>query len=91
MRRYKGTKRSIDDATGKLKYDTTLYQTIPDRDGDLFIITQDGDRLDNLAYRFYKDSSLWWYIANANNIQTMNVESGLQLRIPVSLSNAKGF
>lgn len=30
--------------------------------------TQDGDRLDLLAFRFAKDSTLWWVIAEVNKI-----------------------
>ena len=49
----------------------------------MFFIAQQGDRLDLLAQRFYKDASLWWYIARANNLKTMNVPAGTSLRIPI--------
>jgi len=71
------------------KYNTTIYQSIPETNEDLFVITQDGDRLDQLANQFYKDSTLWWYIAQANNISTMNIETGTRLRIPASTDFAK--
>jgi len=64
------------------KYDTTMYQEIPDDDNDIFIVTQDGDRLDALAFQFYDDTDLWYYIAQANHTNTMNVEPGTSLRIP---------
>ena len=51
---------------------------------DIFVVTQEGDRLDNLAFQFYGNQHLWWYIAHANNLTTMNVEIGTQLRIPGS-------
>ena len=68
------------------KYDTTIYEKIPLDDNDIFIITQQGDRLDSLAFQFYEDPDLWWYIAQANHINTMNVEAGTSLRIPSSTS-----
>ena len=63
-------------------YDTTIYPEIPQSNNDMHIISTEGDRCDNLAYRFYKDSNLWWFIARANNLKTMNVPAGTSLRIP---------
>ena len=72
------------------KYSTTLYQSVPISDSDIFIITQEGDRLDLLAYQFYNDSSLWWYIGNANNMNTVNIPRGTSLRIPATIDFASG-
>ena len=74
----------------KTAYNTTIYSDIPDSDDDIFIITQAGDRLDLLANRFYGDHRLWWYIAQANNLNRMNVEPGLSLRVPSSTKYALG-
>ena len=74
----------------KTTYNTTIYSDIPDSDDDIYIITQAGDRLDLLANRFYGDQSLWWYIAQANNLNKMNVEPGLSLRVPSSTKYAVG-
>jgi nucleoid-associated protein YgaU len=42
--------------------------------------------LDSLALKFYKDSTLWWVIAQANNIKgTMKPKVGQQLRIPKNI------
>ena len=71
------------------KYNTTLYNKIPLRDDDMYIITQHGDRLDNLADRFYKDSRLWWYIAHANRLTSINLDEGISLRIPATLQYAE--
>lgn len=70
--------------TGKKVLKTSIPKNIPKRDDDIYIITQETDRLDLLANEFYKDSSLWWIIAVANNINGVNIglEAGLQLRIP---------
>ena len=57
----------------------------------MYFIAQSGDRCDNLAQRFYGDTSLWWFIARANNLKTMNIPAGTSLRIPTSTENAKGF
>jgi phage tail protein X len=53
---------------------------------DIYIIGQVGDRLDNLAFKYYGDSSLWWIIARANDIGKgdFTVPIGLQLRIPAN-------
>ena len=81
----KDKKRNID------KYETTIYNKVPERNDDMYFIAQEGDRCDNLAQRFYKDPNLWWFIARANNLKTMNVPAGTSLRIPISTINAKGF
>ena len=80
MSRYKGTR--IQKRKGSRNYSTTIYNKVPVLDTDLYFITQEGDRLDNLAYFFYGDSSLWWVIANANNLTTLNVKPGMKMLIP---------
>ena len=92
MARYGGTKKR-QKLNGNQKinhYETTIYSSIPESDGDIYIITQDGDRLDLLANTYYKDSSLWWYIAKANNLKVMNIPIGTSLRIPGSINYAIG-
>ena len=80
----KGTKISVS------KYDTTIYKTVPESNDDIFIITQDGDRLDALAFQFYGSANFWWYIAHVNNLSHINVSAGTSLRIPPSVDNAFG-
>ena len=65
-----------------ITYSTPIYETIPEDNSDSYIITQAGDRLDNLASLWYGDSSKWWFIAHVNNINTMTIEPGTSLRIP---------
>ena len=92
MARHSGTKKR-QKLNGNQKinhYETTIYSSIPESDGDIYIITQDGDRLDLLANTYYKDSSLWWYIAKANNLKVMNIPIGTSLRIPGSINYATG-
>lgn len=70
--------------TGKKVLKTLIPKTIPKKDDDIYIITQETDRLDTLANQFYGDSSLWWIIAYANNLNGVNIglNGGVQLRIP---------
>ena len=71
-------------------YETTIYPEVPERNDDLHVIAQEGDRLDNIAFQYYGDSKLWWYIATANKINTINIPPGTSLRIPSSTEFAKG-
>jgi nucleoid-associated protein YgaU len=76
-------------AQGKPYYDSKRYPNIPLSENDLYVITTVGDRLDNLAYRYYRDSNLWWVISFANNNVTrgsMFPTPGTQLRIPTDLN-----
>ena len=77
-------------ATGSEYYVNNIYPDIPPTNDDNYIITVLGDRLDLIAFDFYGDSSFWWVIASANALpgDSLTVEPGTQLRIPVDLSNA---
>ena len=86
MSRYSSTKLNSKDK----KFRTTYYSDVPERDDDMYFISQPGDRLDLLASRFYKDASLWWFIAKVNGLSSMNIEPGTSLRIPISSKLAKG-
>ena len=63
---------------------TTKLPSIQPSIDDIYIIGQYGDRLDNLAYKYYGRSSYWWIIALANNIGKgdLIVPVGKQIRIP---------
>ena len=65
------------------------YPPIIFSDDDLYVVTTLGDRLDMLAYQFYKDTDLWWIIANANpdviRRDSLNLKPGLEIRIPQNL------
>ena len=90
MSRYKITK-VVEDKKNKIsRYGTTIYDNVPKSNEDIYVITQAGDRLDNLAFQFYGDQHLWWFIARTNHLKTMNVLPGTRLRIPPSTENAKG-
>ena len=90
MSRYKSTLTNESTENKNLKYNTTIYEEVPERNDDVFLVSQTGDRLDKLAHQFYGDSSLWWYIARVNNLKHMNIKPGISLRIPVSTEFARG-
>ena len=88
MSRYKNTSKSI--IKRKQYYNTTIYKKVEEKNSDSYFIAQEGDRCDNLANRFYGDSSLWWFIAKVNNLTSNNIPAGTSLRIPSSTIDAKG-
>ena len=69
---------------GRRVYRSKIYPNIPLRDDDMYVATETTDRLDTLAYDYYKDASLWWIIAAANNIHNapFGLKDGTILRIP---------
>ena len=88
MDRYKNSRIKRKD--NKSYYKTIIYQKIPKSESDIYVITQFGDRLDLLANQFYGDPTLWWYIARANNLNTMVIPENIQLRIPGTLDYIQG-
>jgi hypothetical protein len=75
---------------GKPYFKGKQYPNIPLSESDIYVITTIGDRLDLLAYSYYRDVNLWWIIAAANNNATKGSlfpAPGTQLRIP---TNAAG-
>lgn len=74
---------------GRRVYKTTLYPVILPSQSDVIVITNDNDYLDMLAFKYYGDPTLYWIIANANNIGKgrMSVKSGLTLRIPTNVND----
>ena len=72
---------------GKRVFKPTMYPSIPIRDSDIFIYPRFGDRLDVLAYKYYKDVSLWWIIAKANGLDAAHIglEVDNQIRIPMDI------
>ena len=72
---------------GKRVFKPTMYPKIPIRDSDVFIYPKFGDRLDNLAFKYYKDVSLWWVIAKANDLDAAHIglEVDKQIRIPTDI------
>lgn len=75
------------DAEGKNQsYETNVYPDIPVIEGDNYVITTLGDRLDLMALDFYGDMDYWWIIASANALPGDSIYPpiGMQLRIPTN-------
>lgn len=49
-------------------FKTALVQSIPDTNMGTTHKVRFGDRFDNLAFKYYKTPTLWWYIAKANHM-----------------------
>lgn len=73
---------------GTRVYKPTLYPDIPIEDGDTYVITKYGDRLDNLSYKYYGTTSYWWILARANNIENgkFSLKAGVELRVPSDIN-----
>ncbi len=71
---------------GRRYYSTLFYPELMDGDDNYYVITENGDRLDKMAYQFYNDVSLWRIIA-ANNPHIrkdrLALDAGIQLKIPI--------
>lgn len=87
--RYTYTNKKTDSDTNTMYMESTIYPKIEPKNTDFYIIATAGDRLDLLANLYYKDPSMWWVIAVANNLNDANffVEVGTQLRIPADVSD----
>ena len=89
-RRYSNTPFIQNPETKKRQYETTLYPQVTPRSSDIYLVTVRGDRLDNLAYEYYGDATLWWIISIANstlNQGSMYMPVGTQLRIPQNITS----
>jgi hypothetical protein len=78
-------------SNGKPYFKGKQYPNIPLSETDVYVVTTIGDRLDLLAYSYYRDTGLWWVIAAANNNVTKGSLfpiPGTQLRIPANASPA---
>lgn len=86
--RYQDIKTTRLNVTGSTYYQTNVYPTIEPTNNDYYVITTAEDRLDLMAFDFYKDSSLWWVIASANALPGDSIypPAGIQLRIPTDLT-----
>jgi len=74
--------------SGTRYYGSTKYPFIEESIEDYYIITMQGDRLDNLAAQFYGDPTLYWVLQTANTLKrdSLYPEIGLQLRIPQNIT-----
>lgn len=65
-------------------WDVLDLPDLPDQVDDLSYQVQGGDRIDQLATRFYGDPVLWWVIAAANDFELLPtaLNEGDIIRIP---------
>lgn len=70
--------------TGKPYYTTVLPSTVPLDTFEFSIVTRGIQRFDNLAQKYYKDSSRWWIIAKANGRVdgSLFIKPGTRIKIP---------
>lgn len=55
-------------------------------------ILKEGERIDQVAFKFYGDSQYWWIIAAASGIGWgLQIPPGTILRVPESLNTALGI
>lgn len=89
MNRYINTESNVFKRyDGKRVFRTTRYPKIPIGFNDIYIVANETDYLDNLADKYYQDSTLWWVIAQANGIKaSLKAPTGVQIRIPQDIDN----
>jgi len=78
----------IASTSGKTMYKPTYYPNIEAQSDDNYILTGVADRLDNVAFDFYGDATLWWVISMVNDLEGDSIYPplGMYLRIPKDLS-----
>lgn len=66
-------------------FTATRPTKIQERSDDIIVTANEGDRLDNLAAKFYGSPKLWFVIASVNNLNngSMHIPVGTRVRIPV--------
>ena len=83
--RYKHLALLVDPIKRRRYYEAQPLPTIEKNEGDIYITTVIGDRLDTLAFQYYRSLTTWWLIAIANpqyEFSSFYLEPGLQIRIP---------
>ena len=88
MKRYNQQFTFLDVKNKKNYLPTVRFPDIPEKLSDIYIIGSYYDRLDNLAWQYYKDPTLWWIIAEANGIGKgdLLLPIGKQIRIPTEIT-----
>jgi hypothetical protein len=79
----------VPSTSGKVMYVPIYYPNIEAQADDNYILTGVTDRLDNIAFDFYGDATLWWVIAMVNDLAGDSVypPTAVYLRIPKDLSS----
>jgi hypothetical protein len=76
------------ETSGPRYFGSTKYPPIDFTIEDFYIISMQGDRLDNLAAQFYGDPTLYWILQQANSLNrdSLYPPIGVQIRIPQNLT-----
>jgi phage tail protein X len=86
MNRYNTTKQ----LGGRARYfGTTKYPVVSYSTNDIYVITQEDDRFDQLAQKYYGDAGFWWIISCSNPGLKQNsyfIPIGIQIRIPQNIA-----
>ncbi len=91
MNRYQGVPTLSNSLVKPKKrfFSSVKYPKIPLSVSDIYIITQDSDRLDLLANNFYKNKSLWRRIFAGKPSPPptwLKIPIGVQVRIPINIT-----
>ena len=88
MSRYKNTIVINDKVTQNRKLKSTEYPKIEFKDSDIIHVTRFDESYMSLAHKFYNDQSLWWIIAEANQLKDggFALEPDIELRIPRNIA-----
>ena len=87
MSRYDEVKIITDKKISRLG--TVDFQKFEEKNTDILLIATEGDRCDLISKLYYGSPEHWWFVASVNKLSSNNIPAGTQLRIPVSLEQAK--
>ena len=86
MSRYDPVKRVEDKEIQRIG--TASLPEYKEKNSDILLIATEGDRCDQLSQEYYGTPEHWWFIATVNKLSTNHIETGTQLRIPLTLQQA---
>ena len=86
MSRYDPVKRVEDKEIQRIG--TASLPEYKEKNSDILLIATEGDRCDLLSMEYYGTPEHWWFIATVNKLSTNHIETGTQLRIPLTLQQA---
>lgn len=70
------------DENGKRYLSDTFLPYLRRSENDIYIYSVEGDSLDQIAEEYYGSGHYWFILADINNLDSMNLKGGIQLRIP---------